>query len=165
MERRKALALAGVAALTLTAGTAAAANVGLLGASGTDDGLGELDAQSVAQLVDTPATTTATAPATPDSTVVYVDEYVTAPTAAGGATASAGSGSTGDTGSPAAAPAPAAPPTAAAPTPAPMTSGSSDPAVVAPYQDDDEYEHEDEVEHEDHDEVEHEVEVEDHDDD
>lgn len=53
MERKKALALAGTITLsTLMAGTAMAANLGLLGADDHKPGVGLLDAHNVAQLSD-----------------------------------------------------------------------------------------------------------------
>ena len=80
MERNKALAVAGSVAVTLlAAGGAVLANVGLLEASEADADVGQLDAQTVADLVaePTPPSTEAIA-VEPPTTVVYVDEYETA---------------------------------------------------------------------------------------
>ena len=156
MERRTALTIAGAVALSLTAATAAAANVGILGSG--EDGLGEMDAQTIAELVDTspaPATAEATSP---ESTVVYVDEYVTAPAGpsrgSSGATTSANDGTLEPPGAGGA--------IATDPGAAPSIAPVPDRAPAPPGDDHDEVDHEDDdhedVDHEDddHDEVEHE---------
>lgn len=83
MERRKAIAIAGTVGVSLAAASAAAfANVSLLSGAGATEGVGELDAQNVAGLVEEVPTSTTLEDllaTSPDSTVVYVDEYVTAP--------------------------------------------------------------------------------------
>lgn len=180
MDRRKAIAVAGTVGVTLAAATAAVfANVSLLSSGDGGDDVGELDAQTVAELVQESPTTTP-APVVPDAgtpptTVVYVDEYLTVP--AGGPAAAtpgapaAGSAAAGD-------PAAGTPATAAGqavPLPVPDPFGDDPMAPAAPsatdrsttygddhavggqYEDDDQYEDED---HEDEDE--HEEEYEDH---
>ncbi len=97
MKRRMALTFAGTAAIVLTAGSAAvAANLGILG-SANQEPVGQLDANSVADL--TPTTSTTVAPV-----VVTIDEIVpvpvetppeTTPPAVGGSS----SGSSGSAGS------------------------------------------------------------------
>ncbi|HEY6533866.1 MAG TPA: hypothetical protein VIY72_16275 [Acidimicrobiales bacterium] len=72
MNRRIALAAAGTAALVLSTGTAAvAANLGILG-HGTSEPVGELNAQTVAELSPTAAV---------EPVVVTVDEIVPIPVA------------------------------------------------------------------------------------
>lgn len=93
MDRRKALAVAGTLALTVTAAaTAMAANVGLL-RSGSQNSVGKLDAQNVAALTDSlppPVTDPpSTEPPSTDPGVEYVDQYVTDPGAAAPAPAPA----------------------------------------------------------------------------
>jgi hypothetical protein len=75
MERRKALTLAGSAAMVVAAGgIAMAANFGVLGVAGAGDGsVGTLDANTVSGLVE-PTTTTADEPQ-----VVYIDQYDVVP--------------------------------------------------------------------------------------
>ena len=79
MERKKALIAAASAALVLaTSGAAIAANLSLLGDDGGE--VGELDAESVTNLVtedELPTTTT-----TPAGEVIIVDEWVTDPASA-----------------------------------------------------------------------------------
>jgi hypothetical protein len=83
MDRRKAVAIAGTVGVTVVAASAAAfANISLLSGAGATDGVGELDAQNVAGLVEEVPTSTTVEDllvSSPESTVVYVDEYVTAP--------------------------------------------------------------------------------------
>jgi hypothetical protein len=76
MQRRKALAVAGTIAATVTAaGAAMAVNVGLLGSSGPGSKAGQLDARNVAELSNAVAPPAApTAPA-----VRVVDEYIAVP--------------------------------------------------------------------------------------
>lgn len=95
MDRRKAIAVAGTVGVTLAAATAAVfANVSMLSGQDGPDGVGELDAQSVAQLVAEEPTTTAPAPSAPgeipSTTIVYVDEYVTVPAGSPAAAGAAG---------------------------------------------------------------------------
>lgn len=84
MDRRKALALAGTIAITLTAaGTATAANLGLL-ASGGEAPVGQLDARNVAALTDT---VPSTQPVTTVTQVQVVEDVITIPVDDGGAAA------------------------------------------------------------------------------
>lgn len=77
MDRRKALALAGTIALTLTAaGTATAANLGLLAAESTTP-VGQLDARNVASLTDQAPPTTQTV--TTVTEVQVVEDVITVP--------------------------------------------------------------------------------------
>jgi hypothetical protein len=109
MKRRMALTFAGTAAIVLTAGSAAvAANLGILG-SANQEPVGQLDANSVADL--SPTTSTSVAPI-----VVTIDEIVPVPvetppettppavsgsggsSGSSGSSASSGSGSAGSQG-------------------------------------------------------------------
>jgi|GEM_PF-2171173 len=157
MDRRKATALAGIVALSITgAGAAMALNVGLLGSSGTSD-VGQLDASNITLLADevvqptgTETTDPSLVPTTPPTTTVYVDEYVTLPagdSVAPGAPATAG-GALAST-PPAAFPsAPVAPAPAPSPAAAPTQAPTEAPTPTAPhYSDDDSGEHADEDEH------------------
>jgi hypothetical protein len=101
MKRRMALTFAGTAAIVLTAGSAAvAANLGILG-SANQEPVGQLDANSVADL--SPTTTSSVAPI-----VVTIDEIVpvpvetppetTPPVVNGSGGSSGSSGSSGNSG-------------------------------------------------------------------
>lgn len=167
MERKRTLILAGGAAATvLAAGTALAANLGLMSA-GTDDGnpVGELNAADIAELApldETPTTTPATSSTTTPQ-VIILDEWVTEPGA----------------------PAPSEAPAPGSETP---TEAPTDPSALPDdpygyetysygsdggpggyddegYEDDDEYEYEDhEYEDDDHEDEEHEEDEEDEED-
>jgi hypothetical protein len=164
MDRRKAIAIAGTVGVTVAAASAAAfANVSLLSSAGATDGVGELDAENVAGLVEEVPTSTTLEDllaTSPDSTVVYVDEYVTAP-GGGSAVPPAPGGATGGATVQADGGVLYVPPSAAStPAPAPGT-------PVGGYDDHDEDEddeHEDEEHEEEDEEDEHEYEYEDDDD-
>jgi hypothetical protein len=146
MERRKALTLAGSAAMVVAAGgIAMAANFGVLGVAGAGDGsVGTLDANTVSGLAET----TTTAPAEPQ--VVVIDQYdvvpgQTGPTDDAGDDAAADSDHEGDDSNGQA-------PGASTPTP---TAGPAPTVTTSPHESDDEEHEEPEAEHEDEHEVEH----------
>lgn len=147
MERRKALTLAGSAAMVVAAGgIAMAANFGVLGVAGAGDGsVGTLDANNVTGLVET-TTTSAVAPQ-----VVYIDQYDvvpgdTAPTM----DADDHSGSNDEPESADDSQDDEESPTPNASTPTPTPTATPSPTVTTSHREsDDDHEHEDEPEHED----------------